>query len=101
MLFCFRFSMPFFFESNLDADINFKIPKSLLPANSKCENEEKYVSYGTFLLKKLIIYAEWAALYQNLPDWMLEKYVKSEDNISNWATENQVEIDGVSSGILD
>ena len=56
-----RYSVPFFYEPNLDTNLNCKIPKALLPAGS----EEKYpldpshFSYASFLLYKLPIYAEY------------------------------------------
>ena len=56
-----RYSVPFFYEPNLDTNLNCKIPKALLPEGS----EEKYpldpthFSYASFLLYKLPIYAEY------------------------------------------
>ena len=91
----FRYSMPFFFEPPLDMDMNNKVPEKLLltPKEAKMEDNE-YVSYGTFIFKKLHIYTEWSTLFQNLPKWMIDKYVNKKCKIPQWAEKSKVEIDG-------
>ena len=108
-----RFSMPFFFEPNFDFNLNSSIPQPLLP---KVLNEENlpnlfnaqfnfifkgfktsndYIPYGAYILKKLQIYAEWATLLDNLPDWMLEKYIRTNYEVSHWAKDTKEDVDGV------
>ena len=55
---------------------------------SEDENaSDEYVSYGSFLLNKLPIYAEWSKLLEMLPESMLQKYLgKRNVKVSNWAT---------------
>ncbi len=69
--------MPFFFEPNCEANINKKLPKALLPPETVSEQEEdkSYYPFGAFLLNKLPIYAEYAKLCDNLPQWMRDKYL--------------------------
>ena len=92
----FRFSNPFFFDPKLDADFNFKLPRSLLP--SREPEEEKYVPYGSFLLRKLTIYTEFSNLHQYLPQWMIDKYLKPDYDVTDWATNNKVLTDNKAVG---
>ena len=42
-----------------------------------------------------VIYAEYSSLQSNLPDWMLQKYLKPEaSNIQCWAEQTKQVVDG-------
>ncbi len=92
----FRFSLPFFFEPNLDANINMKLPRGLLPpeetARADSEGGGDYYPFGAFLLNKLPIYAEYAKLCDCLPKWMRERYLAYGKPRNCWATENGIEV---------
>lgn len=94
-----RFSNPFFYEPCLDANINIKIPTSLLWTQENVnglEDDEEF-TYGSFLLNKLPIYTEWDYLIANLPQAMIDKYLSSrKKKISCWATREGIQIDGKS-----
>ncbi len=95
----FRFSNPFFYEPCLDANINIKIPPSLLwskeNVNGIADDEE--FTYGSFLLAKLPIYTEWDYLIANLPQKIVDKYLSNrKKKISCWATREGIQIDGKS-----
>ena len=89
-------SIPFFYEPGCDANINMKIPRALLPANTISEEGEEsldHYPFASFLLNKLPIYTEYAGICDNLPDWMRKKYLDSKPKIGCWATKQGVEVD--------
>ena len=87
-----RFSNPFFYGPLLDANLNAKLPKALLPTESE---DTDYVPWGAYLLRKLTIYTEWQNLYKCLPEWMMVKYMRPKfKGIQDWATSNKVLTDG-------
>ena len=89
-----RLAMPFFFEPNLDANINMKLPRALLPAGSTTSGQEDYYPFGAFMLNKLSIYVEWSHLRQSLPEWMKRKYLLRYDAPEAcWAVENGITVD--------
>ena len=93
----FRFSNPFFYEPCLDANINVKIPKSLLwtTENVNGLKKEDVFLYGTFLLNKLPIYSEWDYLIASLPQIIVEKYLgNNQKKIVCWAVKEGIQIDG-------
>ena len=83
----------------MDANINVKIPRSLLWSTENVNglpDDEEYL-YGSFLLNKLPIYAEWDYLMKNLPDFMVKKYLlKPTKKVACWATREGIETDGKS-----
>lgn len=89
-------SIPFFYEPGCDANINTKIPRALLPAGGDTSDSENdsYYPFASFLLNKLPIYTEYAAICDNLPDWMRKKYLDSKPKIGCWATKSGIEVDG-------
>lgn len=94
-----RFSNPFFYEPCLDANINIKIPKSLLWTSENVNglDEDEEFTYGSFLLNKLPIYTEWDYLIANLPQFLIDKYLSNrKKKISCWATQAGIQIDGKS-----
>jgi len=86
-----RISMPFFHEPFCDSNMNSTIPKSLLGDDVLPDNQ--YIPFASFLLKKLVIYAEYSSLQENLPAWMRDKYL-NQQTISCWAKQTQQIIDG-------
>ena len=91
-----RYSMPFFYEPYCDSNINFTIPKSLLHAVvNENKEDDTYTPFAAFLLQKLGIYAEYADLTNNLPVWMIQKYLKDKNGVPNcWAKKQREIIDG-------
>jgi hypothetical protein len=83
----------------LDANINIKIPKSLLWSKENVNGlpDAEIFTYGSFLLNKLPIYTEWDYLIANLPQFMIDKYLKNRKaKIDCWATKEGIQIDGKS-----
>ena len=91
-----RISVPFFYEPHCDANINCKIPRALLPEGTPTEADGEYFPFAAFLLNKLPIYAEYAAICENIPDWMKVKYLQRGAAVACWAKSNGIEIDGES-----
>ena len=90
-----RYSVPFFYEPSIDANINAKIPRSLLPPNSELEEDTEYYPYGAFLFRKLPIYVEYRKICEGLPEKMRQKFLDVRFNHrDNWATRNGVTVDG-------
>ncbi|XP_023324762.1 probable iron/ascorbate oxidoreductase DDB_G0283291 [Eurytemora carolleeae] len=89
-----RISMPFFYEPHCDFNINTTIPKNLL-GNGEIPSKE-FVPFAAFILKKLVIYAEYSGLYENLPDWIKERYLTPNHftKLSCWALDTDLIIDG-------
>ena len=94
-----RFSNPFFYSPCMDTNINIKIPKSLLWSTENVNgipDVEVYL-YGSFLLQKLPIYAEFDYLMKNLPQFVIDKYLtESTRKLPCWATRKGIEVDGKS-----
>ena len=94
-----RFSNPFFYSPCMDTNINIKIPKSLLWTTENVNgipDDEVYL-YGSFLLQKLPIYAEFDYLLKNLPQFVIDKYLtESTKKLPCWATRKGIEVDGKS-----
>ena len=90
-----RFSIPFFYEPSCDTNIHTKVPKALLPLGSEklYPLNDSYYPFGTFLLNKLPIYAEYADLVKNLPEWMREKYLEPYERKQCWAEEAAIDLD--------
>lgn len=89
-----RLSVPFFYEPHCDSNMNSTIPKSLLGDDDQQHEDQSYVPYATFLLKKLGIYAEYRSLQENIPAWMKEKYMQQQADLTCWAKETNQVIDG-------
>ena len=93
----FRFSNPFFYGPLLDANLNAKLPKPLLPPGTESTDKD-YIPWGAYLLNKLTVYteeADWQNLYKSLPEWMINKYMRPKfKGIDDWATSNKVLTDG-------
>ena len=47
-----RYSVPFFYEPSVEANINAKIPRPLLPPESLTDEEPEYYPYAAFLFRK-------------------------------------------------
>ncbi len=95
----YRFSNPHFYSPSLDANINFKLPKSLLWTTVNVNNlaEDEVFTYGSFLLNKLPIYTEWDNLIPSLPEAIVDKYLKNrKSKVACWATQKGIQIDGKS-----
>ena len=94
--FC-RFSNPYFYEPCLEANINIKIPSSLLWTKENVNGFDEPFSYGSFLINKLPIYTEWDYLIANLPQFVIDKYLANrKTKIACWATKQGIQIDGKS-----
>jgi len=61
-----RFSMPFFMEPSCDGDISIQLPTTKVPAFPA------KLTYGTYLMTKLKVYAEYEHMFQNLSPKMQE-----------------------------
>jgi len=73
----------------------------LLPSNTETSAAHRGVyPFAAFLLNKLPIYAEYAHICDDLPDWMREKYLEPAFNggSSCWAAGGGVQIDGETLG---
>ena len=94
-----RFSLPFFYEPNLDSNMNAKIPRNLLLLTGgqkvgEEESESPYYPFGAFLLNKIPIFTEYKELCERLPAWMKEKYLTGWEKRRCWATKNGIRVDG-------
>lgn len=89
-----RFSMPFFYEPGADADINTKIPASLLPPGTEDKFDRSYYPYVTFLFFKLPIYAEYSHVSDNIPESVYKKYIENYEPKECWATKTAIQVDG-------
>ena len=92
----------------LDANLNAKLPKALLQKTegfsdvTEDAEREEYVPWGAFLIRKLKVYSEWQNLYDSLPEWMMEKYMRPNfKGTQDWATANKILTDGKAGGIKE
>ena len=104
----FRFSNPFFYGPLLDANLNAKLPNALLQKTegfsdvTEDAEREEYVPWGAFLIRKLKVYSEWQNLYDSLPEWMMEKYMRPNfKGTQDWATANKILTDGKAGDIKE
>ncbi len=81
--------MPFFQDPCYNANVNSKIPVSLLPAGSegKSPEETEFYPFGAFLFHKLPIYFEYKGICDNLPGWMKKEYLDAYKPKKFWALE--------------
>ncbi len=104
--------MPFFFEPNLDTNINMKFPRALIRAldeksggrkKTEAEGEKEkessapsYYPFGAFLLNKLPMHVQYTRLCDHLPAWMRERYLDRDYGRTRtcWATENGIQVRG-------
>lgn len=80
--------MPFFYEPCADADINSKVPRSLLPPETQDDEKEPYYPYATFLFNKLPIYTEYAKIAEWLPETLKKRYLEGFKVKEFWAMKN-------------